>query len=550
MSSTFQTLLLSSLAKVFPSEKPEAHFYNQPMCCLNEPFNFQIAYGTENTNWLNQYVHIEIDSILKDCISVKSVDLVPSNFPCYAGSDADYLMRMPGLLPDLLIPLQKASVKVVPTQWRSLWFEVNPTADLVAGDYPITIYFKDDWNQTVAEETFTLTLLNVQLPKQKTIHTEWFHTDCIAQFYGIPVFSDRYWDLIEKYMQTAIKHSVNMILTPLFTPPLDTAVGAERLTVQLVDITLDKTGYHFNFDKLAKWIALANQAGITYFEMSHLFTQWGAHATPKIMVHTEGELKALFGWHVKASDPSYKTFLEAFLPALKVFLDGQNLQGKCFFHISDEPSLEQIDAYKEAHDLVQSLLEGYPLMDALSNLEFYEKGVIDYPVCSNDHIAPFIEAKVPHLWAYYCCAQHTDVSNRFMALPSFRNRILGVQLYKYAIEGFLHWGYNFYNSHLSKSAINPFLVTDAQMTFPSGDPFLVYPGEQGPLESIRLKVLAEAFIDVRAFELLESLSSRDEVLALIEEGSTEPITFKAYPHSETYLLTLREKVNKKIAELI
>ena len=88
------------------------------------------------------------------------------------------------------------------------------------------------------------------------------------------------------------------------------------------------------------------------------------------------------------------------------------------------------------------------------------------------------------------------------------------------------------------------------MTFPSGDAFLVYPGEEGALESIRLKVLAEAFHDIRAFELLESLTSREEVLALIEENTDEPITFSVYPRTETYLLKLREKVNAKIAELV
>lgn len=551
MSSTLQTVLLSSLAKVLPNEKPTGAFYENPMCCLNESFNFQIAYSSENPNWLHQYIHIEIDSKLKDYISISSVELVPSNFPCYAGADADYLMRTPGLLPDLLMPLKVPAVKVMPTQWRSLWFCLTPPADLTAGDYPVTISLKDGNGNIAAEHTFTLSVLNTYLPKQKTIHTEWFHTDGIAQFYNIPVFSERYWDLVANFMQTAAKHSVNMILTPLFTPPLDTEVGSERLTVQLVDIELDDLGhYHFNFDKLAKWIKLATEAGMEYFEMSHLFTQWGANATPKIMVRVNGELQKRFGWHVAAKDESYKAFLDAFLPELKNFLDSQGLQGKCYFHISDEPSLDQIDNYKEAHDLVQGHLEGYPLMDALSNLEFYEKGIIDYPVCANDHITPFIEAKVPNLWAYYCCAQSVQVSNRFMALPSFRNRILGVQLYKYHIPGFLHWGYNFYNSHLSKRAINPFLVTDADMTFPSGDAFLVYPGEEGALESIRLKVLAEAFQDIRALELLESLTSREEVLALIEENTDEPITFSVYPRTETYLLKLREKVNAKIAELV
>lgn len=551
MSSTLETVLLSSLSKVLPNERPTGTFYENPMCCLNESFNFQIAYSSEHPNWLHQYIHIEIDSILKENIQLYSVELVPSNFPCYPNADEDYFLRTPGLLPDLLMPLKVPTVKVIPTQWRSLWFSFTPSTNLTAGTYPITITFKDPSGQSITQHTFDLKVINASLPKQKTIHTEWFHTDGIAQFYNTPVFSKRYWELVENFMQTAAQHGINMLLTPLFTPPLDTEVGRERLTVQLVEIELDESGhYHFNFDLLEKWIQLALNAGIEYFEMSHLFTQWGAHATPKIMVKVNGELQQRFGWHVSSQDESYKTFLQAFLPSLKAFLDHHNLQGKCYFHISDEPSLDQIDHYKQAHDLVQSYLEGYPLMDALSNLEFYEKGIIDYPVCANDHITPFIEAHVPHLWTYYCCAQNVHVSNRFMSLPSFRNRILGVQLYKYNIFGFLHWGYNFYNSQLSKRSINPFLVTDADMAFPSGDAFLVYPGEEGALTSIRLKVLAEAFYDIRAFELLESLTSREEVLTLIEENTSEPITFSIYPRTETYLLKLREKVNQRLAELV
>ena len=62
-----------------------------------------------------------------------------------------------------------------------------------------------------------------------------------------------------------------------------------------------------------------------------------------------------------------------------------------------------------------------------------------------------------------------------------------MQLYKYKIIGILHWGYNFYNSQFSLEKINPYQVTDAGGAFPSGDAFLVYPGEdRHPEESIRM----------------------------------------------------------------
>lgn len=177
------------------------------------------------------------------------------------------------------------------------------------------------------------------------------------------------------------------------------------------------------------------------------------------------------------------------------------------------------------------MLDGFRTFDALSDFAFYQQGPVETPVAATDHIDPFIEHRVPGLWAYYCCVQKTEVANRFFAQPSARNRILGVQLYLYRIAGFLHWGFNFYNSAHSRERINPYAVTDSGHAFPSGDPFVVYPGEDlQPVESLRLRVLHQGLQDMRALQLLESLTDRATVEALIERELGMRITFKRYPH--------------------
>ena len=55
-----------------------------------------------------------------------------------------------------------------------------------------------------------------------------------------------------------------MLLTPVFTPPLDTEVGGERTTVQLVDIALQEGEWTFGFDKLEKWCGICQKYGIEY----------------------------------------------------------------------------------------------------------------------------------------------------------------------------------------------------------------------------------------------------------------------------------------------
>ena len=136
-----------------------------------------------------------------------------------------------------------------------------------------------------------------------------------------------------------------------------------------------------------------------------------------------------------------------------------------------------------------------------------------------------------------------------MSMPSLRNRVLGVLLYKYDIKGFLQWGYNFYNSQYSIKPIDPYKVTDAGGGFPSGDSFVVYPAKDGTaLESLRLKVFYDGFEDMMALRLLESKIGRDKVLELIDKDLFKPLTFMEYPHETEWLLEFREKINQMIKE--
>jgi hypothetical protein len=80
-----------------------------------------------------------------------------------------------------------------------------------------------------------------------------------------------------------------MILTPVFTPPLDTAVGGERPTFQLVGIEKKKGEYFFDFTNFRKYVEICLKNGVEAFEISHFFTQWGATSAPKIVATVNGK---------------------------------------------------------------------------------------------------------------------------------------------------------------------------------------------------------------------------------------------------------------------
>ncbi len=537
--------IVSSLDKIFPSGCPEElPKADHDSVLSNETYSFQIAYLAESEK---QIFSLEAEGEGCD-IKLYSVGLVPSELPVYPEHDNGYIKTEPGLYPDALYPVEEDDMLFAqPGFWRAVWVECAPTTDGICN---ASIKFKNESGEIVANCERKFEVIGCELPEQELMHTEWLHCDCIGDYYIVPMMSKAHWELIESYIRFASDSGINMILTPLFTPPLDTKVGGERPTMQLIDVTIEGGKYIFGFQKLKKWIDMCISCKIKYFEMSHLFTQWGAKHAPKIIAKKDGEQEKIFGWDTDASGPEYKGFLDEFLPKLTQKLEEWGISERCFFHISDEPKPEDIESYNAAKQIVAKHLKNYKVIDALSDIEFYEKGLVENPVCANDHIKPFLKADVKGLWAYYCCAQHIKVSNRFMAMPSSRNRIIGFQLYKYDIEGFLHWGYNFWNTQYSLKNINPYQVTDAGCAFPSGDPFIVYPGKAGPIPSIRLKVFKQALYDLRALKLLESMSCKEYVLGILEGGLDKPLTFDEYPMAKDYIISLRRKINEAIKKMM
>ena len=76
---------------------------------------------------------------------------------------------------------------------------------------------------------------------------------------------------------------------------------------------------------------------------------------------------------------------------------------------------------------------------------------------------------------------------------------------------------------------------------------MVYPGEEGPLSSLRLEVFYDAFQDMRALTALEGKIGREAVVSLLHEGLDSPITWTEYPTDAAWLLKKREKINRLLA---
>ena len=129
--------------------------------------------------------------------------------------------------PEILEDVDK--IVVNQNEISTLFIEI-PASDKAAGEHKIIV--------CVGEEKceFNLRVKGEKLVKSDLILTNWFHNDGICNYFKVEPFSKEFYRYFKYYIDAYVKMGNNTIFIPVFTPPLDTAVGNERLTTQLVSV--------------------------------------------------------------------------------------------------------------------------------------------------------------------------------------------------------------------------------------------------------------------------------------------------------------------------
>ena len=367
--------LISALEKVLPdTAQLDVAEIKSDVAARGELYSFQIALRSDE----RKIMRIESASELNTRIRV--VKYVPA---LYAGSGVDKDVindNKPGLYPDLLDdPDFGEQFRLLPRMWQCLWVTVYVGKDQTPARYPIKVALRDmETNEIAAEPEFELQIMDFELLPQTMTNFHWFHVDCLYDYYKVPCWSEDHWQIIENFARNACDHGVTMLYTPLWTPPLDTAIGHSRPECQLLDITLDLSTltYTFNFDRLRRYIELGQRIGFKQFGMSHLFTQWGAKACPKIratLINADKSIATqrygaqhdwkkfvsdhytgIFGWNIESTSQEYADFLKQLFPALLPVLREYGLgKENCFFSLSDEPHDDHLETYSKCVEMVR-----------------------------------------------------------------------------------------------------------------------------------------------------------------------------------------------------
>jgi len=343
--------------------------------------------------------------------------------------------------------------------------------------------------------TFTLNVHPALVPELKDAHlnyVNWHSNQRIAADHSVEIWSDPFWAVLRNYAKLMAKGRQNtfwFIWSDFFRYNPDGTVA------------------EFYGDRLERYIRTFLDENLTTIQGAPFARRrnWGSDAF-LLAVPAEGgkEIPMLSEEGLKI----FRNMAGHILPLLKKNgWDKRWVQG-----IFDEPTEEYIERYKATAAVLKSLGPGIRILEATMTVSL--AGTVDCwcpQVQEYQANQPFFRERRlagDEVWVYTCLIPGGPWINRLVDQERLRQVYVGWACAKYDLQGFLHWGLN---HHRGKPFEELVRLHDGPSAFlPAGDSHIIYPGEKGPLSSLRYEAHR---IGMEDYELLIQFKKSNPVLA-------------------------------------
>lgn len=216
-----------------------------------------------------------------------------------------------------------------------------------------------------------------------------------------------------------------------------------------------------------------------------------------------------------------------YLKAYASHLRAQGRLDEAYVYNVDEPPENQWDTVRNNHGFVKSVDPELKTWLCLNQPKAV-RDLQNYADILDVYIRQYDKAEVPKyrrddkqlIWAV--CVWPHEHPNLFIEYPAADARIIGWLTYRYGISGFEYWGLNQWGSNTGRRDWANFQrggtrTSWKRTSFPWGDGWLLYPGDQGePLSSIRFENLRDGFEDAELLQLLAARGRKADADRLAE----------------------------------
>jgi hypothetical protein len=265
----------------------------------------------------------------------------------------------------------------------------------------------------------------------------------------------------------------------------------------LVDVFRESDGkLAFEYQKFDRFVELFERAGVgERIEITHAGSFGPVGWENGDMVFSVvGATERATGKHVEL--PRDEGILQLFAD-LQRHVKKKGWLAKTMVHVADEPSIQHIAAYRRLSEAIHKAAPELRRIDAIETPDLNGALEVWVPKISHfDHWREAFDARRAgnEFWYYICCHPYgNNYPNRFLDIPSSRVRTLHWVNFAEDLTGYLHWGGNFWGN-------DAFGVPSKEL--PPGDTHVIYPGREGPLNSIRWEIERDSVEDFEYLHLL------------------------------------------------
>ena len=395
--------------------------------------------------------------------TVQAIDVTKSS-PAAA---KDYLSRIPPFpYPDALLETNKISLKANKT--ASVYFTIFIPKTVKPGIYKGKINILKENGDNITQFPINIEVLPVTLSDINSSHlkiTYWYELKPFFEYHHVKPWSPEFWAIYENYVKNMVAHRQNMF-----------RVGPMQDYFENVELSVDKNGkLQCNFSRLDKMIEIILCNGGKYLEF------WGP---AKFNSWTDTDV---YFPEMKAADANGNAQMLSFEKGTKPYLQQlyKHIIEKgwidiSYIHVSDEPIGKNLQTWKNVAMTMHQYMPKMRLIDAVctigmdKELDVIVPKINDFLAYYNDYYKPLMN-NGKEVWFYTCCQPWAgEIINQFLDQP------LELTTYKHWMnwytktDGFLHWGLNHWKGEkFTENRRSP------------GDYYIIYPGDKGPLDSLR-----------------------------------------------------------------
>ena len=440
-------------------------------------------------------------------------------------------------------PLKEADRIDIPArEVQPVWFNFTIPKQTKPGKYTaqikITANEKEPVTHDIAIEVANVTLAN---PDDYKFHLNlWMQPDAVAVAHDVEPWSDGHWSLLKEYINDIASRGQKVINVAVADDPWqvrqsDGSYSSQTYTPyeSLVDWSYDGTSWSFDYDLFDKYVELSLQEGMGPYIHAFGMVMFG-HDHLK---YTDTRTGETVDEVVQLGGPLWKEAWSAFLPDFEQHLRDKDWLDQTLLAFDERPQGIMKIAFDFLEEVAPVFQNKLAVAADSNGLEPYSSEIsFNYSatgIASGDLIKKRrADGKITTFYTYY--EPHHPNTNTVS--PLIGSRTLPWISAQHDLDGYLRWTYNSWPADV---------FNKPSYRYTQGDEYIVYPGEKGPLSSLRWEQFRNGVED---FELIKQLREQAGSENTILKAALKMVNADASPSNEefTSLLQARKMIIEEL----